>query len=72
MKLFNMVDTDCSGHLDLEEFKAFAQDEKSNQIFKGLIQRMRSEHEKSFGTGRIKGYLPFCITKLLEHLSYLG
>ena len=72
VRLFNLVDRDCSGHLDLEEFKAFAQDSRSNQIFKSLIQRMRAEHEKRFGEGRVKTYLPFCITKLLEHLSYLG
>lgn len=72
VRLFNLVDRDGSGTLDLEEFKAFAQDPKSNEVFKSLIQRMRAEHEKRFGEGRVKTYLPFCITKLLEHLSYLG
>jgi len=72
VRLFNLVDRDGSGNLDLEEFKAFAQDPKSNGVFKSLIQRMRAEHEKRFGEGRVKTYLPFCITKLLEHLSYLG
>lgn len=72
VQLFNLVDKDCSGGLDIEEFKSFAQDPQANQLFKTLIQRMRAEHEKRFGKGRVKTYLPFCVTRLLEHLSYLG
>jgi hypothetical protein len=31
---------------------------------------MRVEHEKRFGHGRVKTYLPFCVAKLLENLSF--
>jgi hypothetical protein len=66
------LDKDSSGSLDLEEFKAFTQDTKANAAFKAFAQRMRLEHEKRFGQGRVKTYLPFCISRLLEHLSFIG
>lgn len=48
-KLFNLVDSDGSGDLSLAEFKTFAQDPRSNEVFKSLVTRMRAEHEKRFG-----------------------
>jgi hypothetical protein len=49
VSLFNQVDRDGSGDLNLDEFKSLAQDSKANQIFKTLILRVRAEHEKRFG-----------------------
>lgn len=70
--LFNHVDADSSGTLSLNEFKTFALDPKAQQFFKAFIMRARQKHEMRFGKGRVKGYLPFCVTRLLEHLSFLG
>lgn len=70
-RLFNIIDKDNSGCLDMEEFKAFASDPTANRIFKDLIYRMRKEHEKHFGQGRVNAYLPFCITRLFENLNFL-
>ena len=41
IQLFNIVDKDCSGDVSIKEFRDFAHDSKSNELFKSLIQQAR-------------------------------
>jgi hypothetical protein len=45
---------------------------ETNQIYRQVVLRIRKEQEKVFGPGRVKTYLPFCLTKLIENLSLQG
>lgn len=51
------------------EFKDFACGDKTNEMYRPLVKRVREEQERLFGIGRVKTYLPYCLTKLVEDLS---
>jgi hypothetical protein len=70
--MFNIADKDQSGDLSFNEFKNMLNDSKIQDLYKVIIEKERVEQEKVFGNGRTKTYLPYCMTKLLENLSYQG
>jgi hypothetical protein len=51
------------------EFKDFACGDKTNELYRPLLKRVREKQELIFGEGRVKTYLPYCLTKLVENLS---
>ena len=71
-QLFNAADRDRSGDLNFTEFKEFACGDKTNEIYKPLVKRVREQQEQIFGNGQVKTYLPLCLTKLVENLSFQG
>ena len=71
-QLFIAADKDRSGDLNFAEFKDFSCGDKTNEIYKPLLKRVREQQERIFGAGKVKTYLPFCLTKLVENLSFQG
>ena len=42
-KLFDLVDQEKAGCLNLEKFKAFSQNEEAGKMFKEIIKNIRNE-----------------------------
>jgi hypothetical protein len=48
-KLFDMVDKNRTGKLDLNRFKTLANNEKAKQMFNSLIKQIRQERLRQHG-----------------------
>lgn len=68
-KMFDFVDDTKTGALNLEKFKAFSKNREANEMFKGLIKKIREDRLATSESGKLQGQLPFNFNIMLEYLS---
>ena len=68
-KLFDIVDKEKRGLLNLEQFKHFCESDKAQKFFKQKIKDVRSERLTSDGAYHCIQQLPFRFNIMLEYLS---
>ena len=67
--LFATCKTHSKGYFTFEEFKGFYRNKEADQLFKSYIYRARRENTELYGPGVNQIFLPFNLTRLLEHLT---
>ena len=68
-KLFDMVDHEKAGYLDLEKFKDFSKNKEAAEMFKQIIKRARHARILPDGTYPHITQLPYHFNNMLEYLS---
>ena len=68
-KLFDIVDHEKAGYLDLEKFKDFSKNEEAKKMFKQIIKDIRLSRILPDGTYPLIGQLPYNFNIMLEYLS---
>lgn len=68
-KLFDMVDKDKRGTLDMQQFKMFSQSRDAIDFFKEKIKDVRNSRLNHDGSYLQNGQLPFSFNIMLEYLS---
>ena len=53
--MFDFVDDTKKGALNLEKFKAFSKNREANEMFKGLIKKIREDRLATSETGKLQG-----------------
>ena len=54
-KMFDFVDDTKTGALNLEKFKAFSKNREANEMFKGLIKKIRDDRLATSESGKLQG-----------------
>jgi hypothetical protein len=66
---FELCKTNCRGYLSFGEFKALYQNANADTLFRFFIKRARDMNASLHGEGVNTVYLPFNLSRLLEHMS---
>lgn len=66
---FELCKTNCRGYLSFGEFKDLYQNNSADSLFRFFIKRARDMNTKLHGEGMNAVYLPFNLSRLLEHMS---
>ena len=66
---FELCKSNCRGYLDFSEFKDLYQNSNADSLFRFYIKRARDMNATLNGEGINKVYLPFNLSRLLEHMS---
>ena len=66
---FDLCKTESKGYLNFDEFRALYKNPSADQLFRYFIKRARSMNQELQGEGVKCIYLPFNLSRLLEHMS---
>jgi len=66
---FDLCKTNSRGYLSFTEFKDLYTNQSAENLFRFFIKRARKVNEELFGEGVNTIYLPFNLSRLLEHMS---
>jgi hypothetical protein len=72
MEIFNILDLDKSGTLDMQEFKTFNSNECAKRMFKDLVYERREKREKEGVDAHDTTQLPFDINVMLEYINHVN
>ena len=66
---FDLCKTESKGYLNFDEFRALYKNPSADQLFRYFIKRARNMNQELQGEGVKCIYLPFNLSRLLEHMS---
>ena len=68
-KFFELCQCQSKGYLNYDEFRNLYNNPSADQLFRYFIQRAREMNKQLQGEGIESIYLPFNLSRLLEHMS---
>lgn len=68
-KFFDFCKAKSKGYLTFQEFKELYKNPYAEKLFRFFINRARQENDEVFGEGVNQVYLPYNMSRLLEHMS---
>ena len=66
---FELCKTNSKGYLNFDEFKSLYKNQDADKLFRYFIHRARKINEDLYGKGVNMIYLPFNLSRLLEHMT---
>ena len=66
---FDLCKTNSKGYLNFDEFKSLYKNGDADKLFRYFIHRARKINEELYGKGVNMIYLPFNLSRLLEHMT---
>lgn len=66
---FEVAKPGLKGSLSFDEFKTLYQNPAADELFRFYIQRAKKENEQNCGEGVNTSYLPYNMSRLLEHMA---